>query len=216
MRKIGCAVAMLCGLGMGSGNAAVENNLSPAPLTAQTTQQSVERTIGTCQPIENKPESKISAINSVAPVGPAEDYLTRIEHRTIDVSDLVNAKLTILQRPAHGRLQGDQSGSFMYVSSDYHYEGQDTAIVLVEMGGYKVKVIYYFNLMQNVPGSSDEGTAYDDKAICPNGYVWKISLNSAGIGRNNQRALPRMNFKQPVQCAAFIAPYCVADWFFHG
>jgi hypothetical protein len=147
----------------------------------QAQQQGVERTIGICHPIENRLESKLSAVNSVSPLGEATVYLENIEHRKIDWSIAAPVKMTLLQAPTHGELLLDNdSGS--YFSSDYTYTGPDQATVLVEIGDYKVKVIYHFVLMQNVPGSNDEGTATDNKNICPNGYMWKITTTNDASG----------------------------------
>jgi hypothetical protein len=148
---------------------------------SQAQQQGVERTIGICHPIENRLESKLSAVNSVSPVGAAYSYLKNIEHRKIDDAAYLAAKMTLLQAPTHGELLlDDDSGS--YFSSDYTYTGPDQATVLVEIGDYRVKVTYHFVLMQNVPGSNDEGTATDNKNICPNGHIWKITTTNDASG----------------------------------
>lgn len=130
--------------------------------------------VGICHPIENKEESKLSAVNSVSPLGAAYTYLTDVERRKIDDAAYFAAKMTLLQAPKHGKLLLDND-SGTYFSSNYSHEGPDSATVLVEVGGYKVKVIYHFVLMSDVPGSGEEGTATDDKSICPNGYMWKTS-----------------------------------------
>jgi hypothetical protein len=86
--------------------------------------------------------------------------------------------MTLLQVPKHGNLLLDEkSQSGGYFSTDYSYEGPDIATVLVEVGGYRVKVIYNFVLMSDVPGSGEEGKPTDNKSICPNGARWKISAN---------------------------------------
>jgi hypothetical protein len=150
---------------------------------SQAQQQGVERTIGICHPIENRLESKLSAVNSVSPVGTAYSYLKNIEHRKIDDAAYLAAKMTLLQAPTHGELklwEGRQTGR--YLSADYNYTGPDQATVLVEIGDYKVKVVYRFVLMPNVPGSNDEGTARDNKNICPNGHMWKITTTNDASG----------------------------------
>jgi hypothetical protein len=150
---------------------------------SQVAKRNTERDIGVCKPIENKPESKLSAVNSFSPVGFALRYLEDIEHRKFDDFGAVfyAGKITILQAPTHGELKfGQNSGA--YYSSDYTYEGLDSATVLVEVGGYKVKVIYRFVLMKDVPGSGEEGEATDDKQICPNGWRWKISTTPDANG----------------------------------
>ena len=118
----------------------------------------------------------MSAVNGLDPLTSVYGYLKNIEHQVIGDADFFAAKVTLLQAPSHGELKLYKSteGGW-YFSSNYSYEGSDSATVLVEIGGYKVKVIYHFVLMPHVPGSTDEGTATDDKSICPNGYIWKIS-----------------------------------------
>lgn len=150
---------------------------------AQTTSQGAERTIGICHTVENRPESKLSAVNATSIVMAAMTYLEDFEHIKFDQSSYLaaynNAKMALLQAPKHGELmlwEGRQTGR--YLSADYNFEGFDSAIVLVDVSGYKVKVIYRFVLMKNVPGSSDQGEATDDRNICPNGPVWKISTTS--------------------------------------
>ncbi|MBU0620944.1 MAG: hypothetical protein KJ795_03760 [Gammaproteobacteria bacterium] len=153
-----------------------------AQAAAQPVGQDTVRAIGVCHPIENRLESKLSAVNAFSPVLSAIAYLEEVEHQVINKrADFLlifkAAKMTLSQAPKHGEMKlGPNSGA--YYSTDYTYEGLDSATVLVEVGGYKVKVIYRFVLMPDVPGSTDEGTATDDKDICPNGYRWKISTNS--------------------------------------
>jgi len=145
---------------------------------SQAKQANYDRTIGVCHPIENQEESRLSAVNGISPIMAAVTYIEDIERHKFEKSTFVsvyqNAKMTLLQAPKHGELLLD-SDSGAYFSSDYSYEGPDSATVLVEVGDYKVKVIYHFVLMSDVPGSSEQGTATDNKRICPNGYIWKIS-----------------------------------------
>ena len=142
-----------------------------------------ERTIGVCHPIENSLESRLSAVNSVSPVGAAYTYLKEIERRKIDDAAYLAAKMTLVQAPTHGELGlYNQTKTGRYLSGNYSYLGPDSATVLVEIGSYKVKVIYHFVLMQNVPGSGEEGEATDEKSICPNGYKWRISTASDANG----------------------------------
>lgn len=152
----------------------------------QATKPNTERTIGVCHPVENRVESRLSAVNAFSPVLSALAYLDSFEHKKIDqqadfLSIFGAAKMTLLQTPKQGELKlGQNSGA--YYSSDYNYEGTDSATVLVEVAGYKVTVIYHFVLMKNVPGSSDQGSATDNKKICPNGYQWKISTTPDANG----------------------------------
>lgn len=172
---------------------------------SQATQQSTDRTIGVCHPIENKLESRLSAINAVDPITSAYGYLRDIEHKVISDSAFSAAKMTLLQATVHGELRlYEQTQSGRYLSSDYNYTGSDRATILVEIGGFKVKVIYYFQLMKNVPGSGDEGTATDDKTICPNGETWKISFNPEDP---NAPIYTVQRPSQLISAAAWVKPY---------
>jgi VCBS repeat-containing protein len=164
---------------------------------AQTTSQGADRTIGICHTIENRPESKLSAVNATSIVMAAMAYLEDFEHIKFDQSSYLaaynNAKMTLLQAPKHGELMlwaGRQTGR--YLSTDYTYEGLDSATVLVDVSGYKVKVIYRFVLMKNVPGSSDQGEATDDRNICPNGAVWKISTTPDANGNSTVNSVEHL------------------------
>jgi len=146
----------------------------------QAAQPSTERTIGVCKLIENRPEARFTAVNTMSPVLGVYGYLTDYEKAVIDVATYKAAKITLLQAPKHGTLVTDNEGAVYYPDDypvDSNYVGPDRATLLVEIGKYKVKVIYHFNVMPNVPGSGEQGRPTDDKRFCPNGRVWKISLN---------------------------------------
>lgn len=136
------------------------------------------RVIGVCQPIENKVESRLSAINVADPVASAYSYLQKVERRAISDSDFRAAKMYLLRGPVHGKLVLDeQTQTATYLSADHSYTGPDHAALLVEIGGHSVTLRYNFELMNYVPGSTDEGTTTDNKKICPKGPVWRISFN---------------------------------------
>ncbi len=104
-------------------------------------------------------------------------FLVDIARVKIGEDALKTAKQLLLEAPKHGELLLDeQSGS--YFSKNYSYSGPDRAVVLVEIGGHKVTLRYFFELMADVPGSSDQGTARDDRRICPKGAIWMISLST--------------------------------------
>jgi len=143
---------------------------------SQAKRQSTERTIGVCHLVENKPEPDFAALSSMDPFGEASVYLERVEGVKFDWKS-ISWKTTVLQAPEHGRFESNEKGVFVYLPSDRNYLGSDRATLLVEIGGYKVKVIYHFNVMSDVPGSGAQGSPEQDKRFCPNGRVWKISLN---------------------------------------
>ena len=139
----------------------------------------IDHTIGICHLIEN-PAGSPSAVNSLSPVTAVKIYLWNLEHRAIDKADLKDAKVSLLQSPKHGVLEffeGTQSAG--YLPSSIDYRGPDQATVLVEIGDRKVKVRYFFNVMQSTPPGTEGYDPHEDKKLCPQGkgWLWKISLN---------------------------------------
>jgi hypothetical protein len=139
------------------------------------------RTIGVCHLIENPPIPLKNAVNSLSPALSLWTYLEKRERLRLEplTTDIYNAaKISISQGPGHGKLEDEGGGDFRYAPTpDYH--GQDRATLLVEIGGFKVKVIYFFNVLRGVPGGTDEGVPQEDKKYCPKGEMWKISSISA-------------------------------------
>jgi hypothetical protein len=139
----------------------------------------VDRVIGVCSLIEVAiPDS---AANVIQPLIPAYQYLTEVEHRTVTASAR-EARVTILQQPKHGRLvdlsNAENLATYAY-EAESAFTGSDTAVLLVERGGYRVKVVYSFNVMQVVPGGNEAWDPYEDPRYCPNGSMWKIALEGA-------------------------------------
>jgi hypothetical protein len=129
-----------------------------------------DRTIGVCQLIENRPESIRSAINGLSPLQSASIFFSSVENREVGIE----GKASVLQGPAHGTLEelgGVDRGGYLYIPMS-NFLGQDSATMLVEIGGFKVKVMYFFNVLEGVADDM-----YEDGQFCPNGDVWKISLN---------------------------------------
>jgi hypothetical protein len=71
-------------------------------------------------------------------------------------------------------LKNEGSGEYRYHPTPDYY-GQDRATMFVEIGSRKVKVIYFFNVMQRVVSGNEGYDPYEDKKLCPNGIFWKIS-----------------------------------------
>lgn len=143
---------------------------------AQNKDAKTDRTIGVCHLIENQPDAPPTAKNSVNMAGAVWGYLKRQEHHVIDAAGFKAAKATLLQAPEHGVLDMGTSGGYYQPKPDYF--GSDRATALVEMGGFKVKVMYFFKVMEGVGGGNEREKPYDDKSLCPQGRVWKISLNT--------------------------------------
>ncbi len=131
-----------------------------------------DRTIGVCHLIENPPIPPGTAVNAMSPLGSVSDYFWKVERLGVGL----NGKVNILDGPKHGELGVTPSGNYRYFpASDYY--GPDRATMLVEIGGRKVKAIYFFNVMQRVPGGTEGYDPYEDKKLCPQGRrMWKISL----------------------------------------
>lgn len=134
-----------------------------------------DRIIGICHLAENPTDRPPSIVNFIEPISQVWAYLQKYEGRTVDIRvDLETAKVSVLQAPEHGTLKGEGNRDYRYVPwSDY--TGTDRATLLVGIGGLKVKVVYFFRVLNHVVPGSEEYDPYEDKKNCPNGYQWRIS-----------------------------------------
>ena len=174
---------------------------------AQSSTALTMRAVGICYGIPNGVGTSPTGGNIVDPMGEAQSYFLNYENKTI--ADTVPATVTILQQPAHGILrlltQADMAtllgggGSLDPADQSYiylpekGYIGQDKAVVLVEIGGVKVKEIFYFHDMNEqtqpcgggaVDGGSDDGDANDG-----NYSTWKISSTLDASGNSTVTAV---------------------------
>ncbi len=144
-----------------------------------------ERTIGVCQLVASDPVYERMAVNTFTPVRAVNYYFNRLEGNYLGLKGTT----TLLEGPKHGELEDlgtfvreddrrIDSGARNYAyRAKGDYEGLDQATFLVEIGGYKIKAVYHFKVMQSVPHGGEQGDPYTEKEYCPNGRVWKISLN---------------------------------------
>jgi len=159
---------------------------------AQSSAVRASRTVGICQIIPNAPLATPSLENVISPIGTAQDYFYKYEHKKTVTGPVT---ITILQQPKHGilrliteadrfgadRFGNDKSepvaGLYVYLPNKGYY-GKDGAVVQVEIGGIKVKQNYYFYPVDN-SFSKDWEQEY-----CKKGYSWKISstLDANGNG----------------------------------
>jgi hypothetical protein len=141
---------------------------------AQPSNVRAERIVGICHIVANEPFVAQSAENILSPIVGAQDYLDLYEHRTLTDSAIVS----VLQQPKHGTLAGGGDGNYAYFP-EKGYRAKDSAAVLVDIGGTKVKVVYFF---QMIGGS----TVPEDlaKKLCKKGYSWKIS-SAVGLNGNS-------------------------------
>ncbi|MFA6445416.1 MAG: hypothetical protein WCV99_24015, partial [Sterolibacterium sp.] len=151
----------------------------------------IDRTVGVCQAFSNPFGSSIadaltSAEYSLSPVGDVKNYFRIVEKRTVKGSSSV----TVLESPQHGKLE--DMGTLVWdadtgVKTDtgernYRYIpepgylGQDSAILQVAIGGFKVKMVYSFKVATAVDYKNE-------KELCPKPY-WKISSTLDANGNN--------------------------------
>jgi hypothetical protein len=150
---------------------------------AQSSTKLPEHAVGICQIISNGEGHTPDSENVIEPISTAQDYFYQYENKKT-VAGL--ATIFILQQPKHGSLrlvsEADRGTIFdrtvapldpaikMYAYiPEKGYFGKDSTIVLVDIGGIKVKVSYSFP-------SVDKHFSKDwEKEYCKKGYSWKIS-----------------------------------------
>ncbi|HEX19772.1 MAG TPA: hypothetical protein ENG78_03005 [Acidiferrobacteraceae bacterium] len=151
----------------------------------QKSKAKTDRTVGICQALSNPaissiPGATVSAYNTFTPPLAVKNYFRIVENRTVKGPSTV----TVLENPKHGTLKDlgtivyDQRGraikdtgqrSYSYLPKT-GYLGKDRATLLVEIGGFKVKLVYFFQVEPVVDYKVEE-------IVCPNGRYWKISIN---------------------------------------
>jgi hypothetical protein len=134
-----------------------------------------DRVIGICHLAQNPAVPPSSAVNVIEPLMEVEDYLTKFEHIKIEGS----ISFHILQQPVHGLLRDGGEGAYSYVP-ETGYLGKDQATVLVEISGLKIKVKYFFQVLNTLPTDEDQAE------YCPTGK-WRISqiintINGTSLG----------------------------------
>jgi hypothetical protein len=161
---------------------------------AQLSTKKAERVLGVCKVIAN--EERKDGNGEIYPnstdlmaVEAAEDYLTSYENRTdLTVEDAAAAKTTVLSQPKHGTLKEDVAlnGEYFYFP-DADYVGKDSAEVLVEIKGIKVKVRYFFHLETTDPGPNAYELYCEER-----GGQWKIATLPTPTDLATQQANPAL------------------------
>jgi hypothetical protein len=139
----------------------------------QTNAHTRERTLGVCLGVKNRsvegPDELPPPPVLLSPDHDAISYRQEFEQLNDATMDDPPAKVTILQQPKHGSLapvpDTANVGSWWYYTPDKNYSGKDSASVLVEIKGVKIKVIYFFSVYPDIP--------QDDEKCTKN--LWKIS-----------------------------------------
>jgi hypothetical protein len=127
------------------------------------------RTIGACQLIGN-PDPEDTAVNVISSDAAVQGYFYSFENRNLKGA----AQVSILKNPVHGKLEDVGEGGYRYRPAP-GYLGNDSTTVLVEMGGYKVKVVYVFHVLEG-PLIGDTRDLYDK--LCPK-QLYRISVNTS-------------------------------------
>ncbi len=166
-----------------------------------------DRTVGICQALSNPatpsiPGATLSAQNALTPDGMAKLYFRYNENRIVEGP----SKTTVLESPNHGKLEDlgsivfDEQGrairdtgenSFAY-RPEAGFLGEDSATFLVEIGSFKVKMIYLFKVEPTVDYKIED-------EVCPEPRMWKISLNP------DDPNAPIYTFEHPSQLTSAIA-----------
>jgi hypothetical protein len=136
---------------------------------AQDSTKKDARVLGVCEVIANEKES-FPNVSDIYTVSAATMYLVNYENRRdITQKDELAAKTSILRQPTHGTLkESSLPGSFIY-AVDAGYVGNDSADILVEVKGVKVKVRYFIHVTEYA-----EPNPYDIYCAVSGGQ-WKIS-----------------------------------------
>ena len=124
--------------------------------TARRTAQKINRTILVClvvQPPDSQdPEG--TALNSLSPTVWVRNYFRR-EGRPIVEGP---ARITVLQNPAHGRVNDVGDDDYFYLPRP-DYIGRDRAVLRVEMTNLDVRIMYSFHVVKMVNQATE--------SLCP-------------------------------------------------
>ena len=145
----------------------------------QSSVQKFDRTIGVCH-LSESPFVPKSAVNSLSPALAVKNYYREQEHYTIEGQP----RVSVLQIPAHGELKDGGEGHYAYLPAK-GYIGNDRATLLVEVSGKKVRMEYFFRVMQSIPQEYEGLPSVEERSNCPKKVpVWKISSTTDANGNN--------------------------------
>jgi hypothetical protein len=151
--------------------------IAQATQSAQSSSRGLPRAIGTCDLVENPAETGyswpggISATNAIGPLGALHNYFVGIAHQDVD---LVDAKVSILSGPQHGKLEtfGQGESSVTDYIADKGYYGPDRVIYQVTISGSNIRVVDSIHVVKVVTDTTES-------QFCPND-VWKIASTTEG------------------------------------
>jgi hypothetical protein len=126
-----------------------------------------DRVIGVCQVIQNPPHPDYpqgSAVNSVSPIHALRNYFVQREKRKL----VGPSTVTVLEMPEHGELKDEgtfvlrrgalvDTGERRYTYlAELEYLGTDSIVLLVEIAGMKIKVVYSFYVVESIDNYTSE------------------------------------------------------------
>lgn len=146
-----------------------------AQVAVKSSSSQAPKAIGICQIIENTPgwpAGELRVPNMIDPIASVDIYFYKRAHINLNRAE---GSVTILKPPKFGMLKPVDGGGegYEYLPSSPTFAGKDSASFLVEIGGYKVKVMYEFHVLTDEP-NTPEGTV---ERCGPKGDIWKISSN---------------------------------------
>jgi len=136
-----------------------------------------DRILSVCQLIENPPMMPGgSAVNSMSPILALRNYFKVQEKRIVEGPSTA----TVLENPKDGELKdqgtsvlrngtlvdtGERRYSYLAAPS---YLGKDRSVLLVEMGGMRIRVVYSYHVVDVVEGNEH---------LCPSPRVRRIAFS---------------------------------------
>lgn len=168
-------------------------------------QQARDRALGICSPV---PSNYYGGENTLSPLVSVKNYFTLYDPKTTFTGP---ATLTVLQQPQHGVLRlmteadrgvffSDTSGpidpndpGYIYLP-EKGYLGDDKASFLIERGGIKVKVVYYFKAVNGPLGNTGAQEHCKDT-----GKRWKISST---LDTNGASTITSVEYQSPAVSTA--------------
>ncbi len=128
-------------------------------------------------------KSGLRVIGQCAPIGTGESGILFQPERTAslyfkwfeDKEIGIEGNTTLVNGPEHGTLNNYTKGKWEYTLTE-GYLGLDNVTFLVEIDGYRVKLIYGVNSVDyNASGGTEGYDPLEDPRFCPNGFFWKIT-----------------------------------------
>lgn len=158
------------------------------------------RALGQCYPVTS---NYYGGENTLSPLVAAKSYFLLYEPQMTFTGP---ATVTVLQQPKHGVLRlvteadrgtlfssgsrFDPSGQVYTYLPEQGYLGDDKASFLIERGGIKIRVVYFFKAVNGPLGNSG-GDEYCEKT----GIRWKISST---LDSNGSATISSVEYQSPV------------------